>query len=75
MAPEVILKSPYNEAIDIWFLGLVLIEMNLGFPFYPDQKYYAMLHMINETQGLPPDHVLNRGLATNDHFKRKNYHC
>ncbi len=74
MAPEVILKSPYDEAIDMWSLGLVLVEMILGFPFYPGQTYYAMLHMINETQGLPPDHVLDHGLATSDHLNRQNCH-
>ncbi len=44
MAPKVILKSPHNEAIDMWPLGLVLIEIIVGSTLYPGKKYCYITH-------------------------------
>lgn len=30
MAPEIILKEPYNEKIDIWSAGVIVHEMLCG---------------------------------------------
>uniref|UniRef100_A0A669F6X1 Protein kinase domain-containing protein n=1 Tax=Oreochromis niloticus TaxID=8128 RepID=A0A669F6X1_ORENI len=58
-APEVMLGLPYNEAIDMWSLGLVAVELATGVPLYPGNEYYDVLKFIIETQGQPPDHVLD----------------
>uniref|UniRef100_A0A8D3C1J4 Protein kinase domain-containing protein n=1 Tax=Scophthalmus maximus TaxID=52904 RepID=A0A8D3C1J4_SCOMX len=34
-APEVMLHIPYNEAIDMWSLGLIAAELATGYPLYP----------------------------------------
>ncbi len=70
VAPEVILKSPYNEAIDMWSLGLVLAELIVGFTLYPGQTFYDTSHLIGSTLGLSPQHVLDHGLDTEYYFNR-----
>uniref|UniRef100_A0A3P8R4N5 Protein kinase domain-containing protein n=1 Tax=Astatotilapia calliptera TaxID=8154 RepID=A0A3P8R4N5_ASTCA len=61
-APEVMLGLPYNEASDMWFLGLVAVELATGVPLYPAENEYDYLKFIIETQGQPPDHVLDSGI-------------
>uniref|UniRef100_A0AAZ1XSC6 Protein kinase domain-containing protein n=1 Tax=Oreochromis aureus TaxID=47969 RepID=A0AAZ1XSC6_OREAU len=39
-APEVMLGLPYHEAIDMWSLGLVAVELATGLPLYPGEDYY-----------------------------------
>uniref|UniRef100_A0A3P9DTY1 Protein kinase domain-containing protein n=1 Tax=Maylandia zebra TaxID=106582 RepID=A0A3P9DTY1_9CICH len=58
-APEVMLGLPYNEASDMWSLGLVAVELATGVPLYPSENDYDYLKFIIETQGQPPDHVLD----------------
>uniref|UniRef100_A0AAZ1WYQ9 Protein kinase domain-containing protein n=1 Tax=Oreochromis aureus TaxID=47969 RepID=A0AAZ1WYQ9_OREAU len=57
-APEVMLGLPYHEAIDMWSLGLVAVELATGLPLYPGEDYYDVLKFIIETQGQLPDHLL-----------------
>uniref|UniRef100_A0A3P9BAE3 Protein kinase domain-containing protein n=1 Tax=Maylandia zebra TaxID=106582 RepID=A0A3P9BAE3_9CICH len=56
-APEVMLGLPYNEASDMWSLGLVAVELGTGVPLYPGNEDYDVLKFIIETQGQPPDHT------------------
>uniref|UniRef100_A0A668RTW9 Protein kinase domain-containing protein n=1 Tax=Oreochromis aureus TaxID=47969 RepID=A0A668RTW9_OREAU len=58
-APEVMLGLPFNEASDMWSLGLVAVELGTGVPLYPGNEDYDVLKFIIETQGQPPDHVLD----------------
>uniref|UniRef100_A0A669EWU8 Protein kinase domain-containing protein n=1 Tax=Oreochromis niloticus TaxID=8128 RepID=A0A669EWU8_ORENI len=60
-APEVMLGIPYHEAIDMWALGLVAVELATGVPLYPGEDDYDVLKFIIETQGQLPDHLLERG--------------
>uniref|UniRef100_A0AAZ1XJR9 Protein kinase domain-containing protein n=1 Tax=Oreochromis aureus TaxID=47969 RepID=A0AAZ1XJR9_OREAU len=64
-APEVVIGSRYNEAIDMWSLGLVAVELATGVPFYPGKNDYDVLKFIIQTQGQPPDHVLDSALDPN----------
>uniref|UniRef100_A0A668TNN2 Protein kinase domain-containing protein n=1 Tax=Oreochromis aureus TaxID=47969 RepID=A0A668TNN2_OREAU len=65
-APEVVIGSRYNEAIDMWSLGLVAVELATGCPFYPGKNDYDVLKFIIQTQGQPPDHVLDSGYQSKD---------
>uniref|UniRef100_A0A8C4EGN9 Protein kinase domain-containing protein n=1 Tax=Dicentrarchus labrax TaxID=13489 RepID=A0A8C4EGN9_DICLA len=57
-APEVMLHLPFDEAIDVWSLGLVAAELATGSPLYPGDTDYDVLRFILETQGQPADDVL-----------------
>ncbi|KAM7371154.1 hypothetical protein PAMP_010645 [Pampus punctatissimus] len=70
-APEVILRSLYDEAIDMWSLGLTAAELALGFPLYPGETEYEVLRFIMETQGQLPDNLLDCGMRTNYYFYRQ----
>uniref|UniRef100_A0A3Q2UYH2 Homeodomain-interacting protein kinase 2-like n=1 Tax=Haplochromis burtoni TaxID=8153 RepID=A0A3Q2UYH2_HAPBU len=67
-APEVMVGLPYNKACDMWSLGLVAVELVTGVPLYPGKKYYDVFKFIIETQGQPPDHVLDPGLLKKTKF-------
>ncbi|KAE8287160.1 Homeodomain-interacting protein kinase 2 [Larimichthys crocea] len=69
-APEVMLNIPFNEAVDMWSLGITAAELATGYPLYPGNMDYDMLRFIIETQGQPADHVLDRGLGTGYYFHR-----
>uniref|UniRef100_A0A3P9DE39 Protein kinase domain-containing protein n=1 Tax=Maylandia zebra TaxID=106582 RepID=A0A3P9DE39_9CICH len=72
-APEVMLGIPYHEAIDMWSLGLVAVELATGVPLYPGEDDYDVLKFIIETQGQLPDHLLESGLYTDCYFIEDNY--
>uniref|UniRef100_A0A3P9DHF5 Protein kinase domain-containing protein n=1 Tax=Maylandia zebra TaxID=106582 RepID=A0A3P9DHF5_9CICH len=42
-APEIMLGTPYDEAIDMWSLGLVAVELATGVPLYPGEDDYDRL--------------------------------
>ncbi|XP_071356048.1 homeodomain-interacting protein kinase 2-like [Trachinotus anak] len=71
-APEIILGLPFTEAIDMWSLGCMAATMYLGTLLYPGRSQYDMMRYIVETQGQPPDHLLNFGHYTTRFFQRDN---
>uniref|UniRef100_A0A3Q3VZZ0 Protein kinase domain-containing protein n=1 Tax=Mola mola TaxID=94237 RepID=A0A3Q3VZZ0_MOLML len=54
-APEVMLGIPFNEAIDVWSLGLTATELVTGCPLYMGNDEYDVLRAIIQTQGQPAD--------------------
>uniref|UniRef100_A0AAQ5YG70 Protein kinase domain-containing protein n=1 Tax=Amphiprion ocellaris TaxID=80972 RepID=A0AAQ5YG70_AMPOC len=62
-APEMLLGVPFDESIDIWALGQVMAELAMGCWLYPGDTHYDMLRYIVETQGQPPDDLLDNGLS------------
>ncbi|XP_077599718.1 homeodomain-interacting protein kinase 3a [Stigmatopora nigra] len=67
-APEIILGLPFCEAIDMWSLGCVIAELFLGWPLYPGALEYDQIRYISQTQGLPAEHLLNKGTKTTRFF-------
>nr|XP_008274832.1 PREDICTED: homeodomain-interacting protein kinase 1-like [Stegastes partitus] len=72
-APEMSLGIPFREPLDVWALGLVMAELVLGCALYPGKTDYDVLKFIVETQGQPPDDVLDRGQCTQNYFCKQNY--
>ena len=70
-APEIMLHIPFNEAIDMWSLGLVAVELATGCPLYPGETDYDMLNFIMETQGQLADYLLDRGVGTDYYFHKQ----
>uniref|UniRef100_A0A3Q1BSE8 Protein kinase domain-containing protein n=1 Tax=Amphiprion ocellaris TaxID=80972 RepID=A0A3Q1BSE8_AMPOC len=62
-APEMLLGVPFDESIDIWALGQVMAELAMGCWLYPGDTHYDMLRYIVETQGQPPDDLLDNGVT------------
>eukprot|EP01098_Paradermamoeba_levis_P006704 TRINITY_DN2784_c0_g2_i1.p1 TRINITY_DN2784_c0_g2~~TRINITY_DN2784_c0_g2_i1.p1 ORF type:complete len:362 (-),score=88.87 TRINITY_DN2784_c0_g2_i1:568-1653(-) len=52
MAPELIKGEPYDTKVDIWSLGIILIEMVEGVPPYMDLPPLKALFLIS-TKGVP----------------------
>uniref|UniRef100_A0AAZ1XKI6 Protein kinase domain-containing protein n=1 Tax=Oreochromis aureus TaxID=47969 RepID=A0AAZ1XKI6_OREAU len=52
-----------SDSSDMWSLGLVAVELGTGVPLYPGNEDYDVLKFIIETQGQPPDHVLDSGFT------------
>lgn len=59
-APEVILGIPYTQAIDIWSIGLVTVELFLGKPLIPGYSEYDQLSKIIKLIGKIPDSMLEK---------------
>lgn len=77
-APEIILGLPFCEAIDMWSLGCVIAELFLGWPLYPGSSEFDQIRYIRQTQGQPPEYMLNNATKTTRFFRRdveQNYPC
>lgn len=53
MAPEVIQKQNYGPEVDLWSLGIMLMEMAEGDPPYMELSTTKALFIIS-TKGVPP---------------------
>ncbi|CAJ1055091.1 homeodomain-interacting protein kinase 2-like [Xyrichtys novacula] len=61
-APEVLMQLPYDEAVDMWTLGVTAAEIAIGFMLYPGHTEYNVLSYITQLQGQPEDHVVDKSL-------------
>jgi serine/threonine protein kinase len=57
-SPEVILELPYTQAIDIWSLGCILVEMHTGIPLFAGRDEADQMRRFVALKGMPPLHML-----------------
>lgn len=65
---EVLLGIPYDQAIDIWSLGCILVELHTGEPLFNGNSEFDQVNKIIETLGMPPSSLLDKGYKTNKFF-------
>ncbi|KAJ3209166.1 Serine/threonine-protein kinase 36 [Entophlyctis luteolus] len=54
MAPELIQEQPYSHLVDIWALGVMLYELNVGSPPFYDTNIFKLIELIvNEPLSFP----------------------
>ncbi|VDN55938.1 unnamed protein product [Dracunculus medinensis] len=54
LAPEIILKRPYDYGVDWWCLGSVLFEMLTGLPpFYSKERMIMYDHILHQPLSMP----------------------
>uniref|UniRef100_A0A3P8RRR6 Protein kinase domain-containing protein n=1 Tax=Amphiprion percula TaxID=161767 RepID=A0A3P8RRR6_AMPPE len=49
-APELLLGVPFNESVDMWALGLLMVKLATGCQLYPGKTGYDVLRFIFEMQ-------------------------
>jgi dual specificity tyrosine-phosphorylation-regulated kinase 2/3/4 len=54
-APEVILGFAYGPPMDVWSVGLIIIELIIGRPLFPGETEREVLGMMTEVLGRVPD--------------------
>ncbi|XP_061918223.1 homeodomain-interacting protein kinase 1-like isoform X2 [Entelurus aequoreus] len=69
--PEVLLGHECNEAIDVWSLGCIAVELLLGHSLFDGCDEYSMLSQINTMLGKLPASLLNAGIFTSCFFRKK----
>ncbi|KAA0164703.1 hypothetical protein FNF31_02241 [Cafeteria roenbergensis] len=67
-SPEVILGLPYDQAIDMWSLGCILVELHTGVPLFAGRDEMDQMHRFVSLKGLPPRHMLEKGRKTAQFF-------
>ena len=58
-SPEVILRIPYTEKVDMWSLGCILAELFTGEPLFPGNNEQEQLEHIMEVKGIPSDELID----------------
>eukprot|EP00658_Telonema_sp_P-2_P042653 TRINITY_DN30645_c0_g1_i1.p1 TRINITY_DN30645_c0_g1~~TRINITY_DN30645_c0_g1_i1.p1 ORF type:complete len:369 (-),score=70.13 TRINITY_DN30645_c0_g1_i1:231-1337(-) len=67
-APEVILGVPYGRKIDMWSLGCVICEMQIGYPIFPGESEKEQMLCIMEVLGVPPERVVEKAPRRENFF-------
>jgi len=44
MAPEILLTKPYNSLVDVWSLGIIMIELATGNNPYKNLTLSRIMH-------------------------------
>lgn len=69
-SPEVILGFPYTEAIDMWSLGCILVELIGGKVLFRGENEVEMMMLIINLLGYPPEYLLKESKKTKLFFHK-----
>ena len=67
-APEVILRIPYSEKVDIWSFGCILAELYTGEPLFPGKNEQEQIELIMEICGIPSDKMIDKSRKKDHYF-------
>lgn len=67
---EVLIGVPYDQAIDMWSLGCMLVELHTGEALFNGSNEFDQINKIIETLGMPPASLLDRGYKTSKFFAK-----
>lgn len=67
-APEVLIGIPYGNAMDVWSLALVIVELLIGRPIFPGDDEEEQLSMISELLGACPKYLVQKGKRRKEFF-------
>ncbi len=67
-SPEVILGLPYSQAIDMWSLGCILVELHVGTPLFAGEDEHDQMLRFVALKGRPPTWMLEKGKKTAKFF-------
>ena len=70
-APEVIFGLDYNEKIDIWSFGCILVELYIGCPLFPGESELDLFNCMIEVLNLPPGEILEQSSRKGIFFNSK----
>ncbi|XP_051951381.1 dual specificity tyrosine-phosphorylation-regulated kinase 4-like [Xyrauchen texanus] len=70
-APEVILRQPYDTAIDMWSFGCVIAELFTGRPVITGKNELDQLASIMEVLGVPPTYFTEESEIWEKYFDSK----
>ncbi len=71
-APEIILGLSYGRPIDLWSLGCIVCEMQMGYPVFPGESEKEQLLCIMEVLGVPPQRIIERSPRKKEFFDSNN---
>ena len=69
-SPEVLLGLPYDQGIDMWSLGCILVELHTGEPLFAGSNEFDQMMKITEVLGVPPNNMLDSAPKTRKFFAR-----
>ena len=67
-APEVILRLPYTEKVDMWSFGCILAELYTGDPLFPGNNEQEQIEYIMELCGIIPEEVVAKSRKKDQYF-------
>jgi len=67
-APEVMLRLPYDQKIDLWSLGCILAELWTGYVLFQNDSVQSLLARILGIIGDFPYHLMTRGRYVPQYF-------
>ncbi|KAK3701456.1 hypothetical protein QZH41_004062 [Actinostola sp. cb2023] len=67
-APEIIIGSKYDYALDLWSVGCTIYELYTGKIMFPGKSNNEMLKLMMDFKGKIPNKMIRKGFLKEKHF-------